>query len=773
MHLNTGFRSTTFIKITAAAFLLSLPSLLVLFGCSSHDVESGVGDASTSASGSVTEYDVALPDSIEEIAALSCSRDGETVYALTGGYFNNSTGVIDGTQTLLWATDDQGATWKPLHDVPAGVDGLGVVSGAVNADGDCFIAALSKEAPAETNESSMPKMDFFYIGQEGDPLKIDYDFGLIDGVNISFVSDDRVLVGDYSNSFLIDTVSGRIVEKYETAASLGMAIAASPVSDGVFVIAGYGDAKCFVGQTGEPCDMPAGLKSMFEEVYADHPQSIVLFNSERGLYCADAKAIYKFSPQSDQYEKMISFTELMLGGGEPYLTGFAVDGKNKSYLSFYSPTLMTAAFKSYSLNKSSTDSVSVSVYTLESNSALNSAILKFQESNPGVQWSVEVGLDGQNATTIEDAIRKLNARLLAGEGPDVILLDGLPISSYIDKQVLADLSEVVGSDVDIQEDYFSNVLKTYSQDGKIYAMPTSFYFYGGQGSSAFIERGSEVAELSKELVREAETGLFGGYKNQYGGDVNSFNKFRATAKALYGLYSPYFVTNGRVDSENLESFYSSCKALQNAMGETVAKGVIDDEADSILYQALDSISGSDQSGIGLVAGAIDLSALLQQQRDAHIAWSSIPTSAACFVPYMSLGINENSIHKSEAQELIRYMLKSEYQDTLVMSFPVERNSFRAVMRDAHPDKHESAEDDELLFEMILGDEQSVYVYKTENESEIEQCVDLVGALSVPTNDDAVVRESVLEGLESYLGDSKTLSQVVSETVNRINLYLAE
>ena len=95
------------------------------------------------------------------------------------------------------------------------------------------------------------------------------------------------------------------------------------------------------------------------------------------------------------------------------------------------------------------------------------------------------------------------------------------------------------------------------------------------------------------------------------------------------------------------------------------------------------------------------------------------------------------------------------------------------MRDAHPDKHESAEDDELLFEMILGDEQSVYVYKTENESEIEQCVDLVGALSVPTNDDAVVRESVLEGLESYLGDSKTLSQVVSETVNRINLYLAE
>lgn len=771
MRSKASIYLTTFDRVFTAACLLLLP--LLFFGCSNQDEESGVDDPSISMLGSVTEYDVALPDSVEEIAALSCSEDGKTVYALTGGYFNNSFDLLTDTQTLLWSTDNQGIIWKPVYDIPAGVDGLGVVAGSINADGDCFFAALSKEASVGVDESSMPKMDFFYVSRDGGLLKINHDFGLVDGVNISFVSNDRVLVGDYSNSFLVDTVSGEVVASYETAVSLGMTMAAAPVTDDTFVIAGYEDARCYAGQTGVPCDMPSGLESMFEEIYADHPQSIVLFSSGSDLYCANTKGVYKFSSQSNQYEKVFSFTELMLGGGEPYLTAFAVDGKGIAYLTFYSPSSMTVAFKSYSLERRSTEDGTVSVYSLESNSELNSAILRFQESNPEIKWTVEIGLDGEGVATTGDAIRKLNTRLLAGEGPDVILLDGLPISSYIDKQMLADLSEVLGSEVNIQEDYFNNVLMTYSQNGQIYALPTSFYFYGCQGSDAFIEQASETTTLSDELVREAEAGLFGNYENQYSGDTEAFSKFRETEKVLYGLYSPGLVKEGRVDPATLESYYSCCKALQNAMGETGTKAAIDKEAESILYQALDSISGSTQNGIGVVAGVIDLSALLQQKRESQVAWSAIPASSACFAPRMSLGINKNSSHKNEARELIRYMLGSEYQSTLVMSLPVKKDSFQNVIRNIHSDKHEDADHEELLFEMILTDEQSIYVYKAENEFEIEQCVDVADSLSVSINDDTVVRESVLEGLENYLNNSKTLSQAVSETENRINLYLAE
>ena len=41
----------------------------------------------------------------------------------------------------------------------------------------------------------------------------------------------------------------------------------------------------------------------------------------------------------------------------------------------------------------------------------------------------EVGMDGEDGVTKEDAIRKLNTRILAGDGPDVIILDGLPVDS--------------------------------------------------------------------------------------------------------------------------------------------------------------------------------------------------------------------------------------------------------------------------------------------------------------------------------------------------------
>ena len=41
-----------------------------------------------------------------------------------------------------------------------------------------------------------------------------------------------------------------------------------------------------------------------------------------------------------------------------------------------------------------------------------------------------------------DTIRALNAELLNGSGADVLMLDGLPVESYMEKGILADLSDL-------------------------------------------------------------------------------------------------------------------------------------------------------------------------------------------------------------------------------------------------------------------------------------------------------------------------------------------
>ncbi|MCL2808376.1 MAG: hypothetical protein FWD27_09570 [Coriobacteriia bacterium] len=87
-----------------------LISLLLLIGCSTQSAGHDGSSAPPNTAGGVTEFTVALPGSVEEIAALSCSKDGKTVYALTGGYFPATSlfGEASDARTLLWATEDQG-----------------------------------------------------------------------------------------------------------------------------------------------------------------------------------------------------------------------------------------------------------------------------------------------------------------------------------------------------------------------------------------------------------------------------------------------------------------------------------------------------------------------------------------------------------------------------------------------------------------------------------------------------------------------------------------
>lgn len=76
----------------------------------------------------------------------------------------------------------------------------------------------------------------------------------------------------------------------------------------------------------------------------------------------------------------------------------------------------------------------------------------------------------ENGVTLEDALSVLNTDILAGKGPDVLILDGMPADSYIEKGVLADISDVVG-EASQKDGIFGNIIESSKKDGKVYAMP--------------------------------------------------------------------------------------------------------------------------------------------------------------------------------------------------------------------------------------------------------------------------------------------------------------
>ncbi|MCL2509098.1 MAG: ABC transporter substrate-binding protein [Oscillospiraceae bacterium] len=133
----------------------------------------------------------------------------------------------------------------------------------------------------------------------------------------------------------------------------------------------------------------------------------------------------------------------------------------------------------------------LTVFSLYDNATARLAVGEFQRKNPGVRVRLEVGIETKsssnimimgpngapeetdNSATVEDVIRALNTQLMAGSGPDLIILDGLPLQSYIEKGVLKDITSFVQRLTD-EESLLANLTGAYSFEGKTYAVPSRF-----------------------------------------------------------------------------------------------------------------------------------------------------------------------------------------------------------------------------------------------------------------------------------------------------------
>ena len=87
--------------------------------------------------------------------------------------------------------------------------------------------------------------------------------------------------------------------------------------------------------------------------------------------------------------------------------------------------------------------------------------------------NLEIGMSGEDSVTVSDALRTLNTDIMAGKGPDILILDGMPVENYIQKGLLEDITDTVES-ADQEDGLFENIMKTYERDDKIYAVPLGF-----------------------------------------------------------------------------------------------------------------------------------------------------------------------------------------------------------------------------------------------------------------------------------------------------------
>lgn len=481
----------------------------------------------------------------------------------------------------------------------------------------------------------------------------------------------------------------------------------------------------------------------------------------------EGEGIVKYCVEKDETTHAIN--EEVLNGcidtiNEP-ITGLAVQGENivvctagksgsESNLYF----LQKEQTKKNEKDKTDTGKNTVlKIYSLKENSMIRSSLAFFRREHTDISINYTVGYTGEDGFSVSDAIRKLNTEIMADEGPDIIVLDNLPVEEYISKGVLEPVTDIVNEKKD---EIFFNMIEGYNKESEIFCVPTTFRIPVIIGISEVVS-----AESSKAVIDQME---------QQESPVLTRQDFPYAA--MYMFVTSDMVEKDGMNEEKLTAYYNDLLRLKE-MGNVTDKIV--GESDYSMNQTVnifpygesdvtsDIYFGEAKAGVGQIAYADSYIKLNSARKQADIQFDYLNKSGGnYYIPTEVLGINSRSSYKDAAKEFLSLYLTEEVQNTNTMGFSINRNSMRnsAAVTDSpqyYSTIYKNLEDTSGLDLCTLS---------TDEFNELLQFVELA---DTPVRVDAVVTETVMEQADKILYEGLDVQTAVKTVCDKIDLYLKE
>lgn len=427
----------------------------------------------------------------------------------------------------------------------------------------------------------------------------------------------------------------------------------------------------------------------------------------------------------------------------------------------------------------------LNVYSLEENDSLRQAASLFQKEHQDVYVRYEIGMAGSDAVTREDAIRKLNTEILAGEGPDIMLLDGLPQASYEEKGVLADVSGIV-EDMTGEEALFPNIVEACREDGKIYALPIRIQLPVAAGKAEYVEKIEDLESLA-DVVEEMR-------EETPEGPVLGMNSAAELLEVLSIASSRTWTDEtGAVDERALTEFLTAAKRIWEAeisgLDEEFSEddtryggGISRDAGEEYATVSKHAVSIAMEEqllALGKMYG-VDfdydvLTSVAGQEEDFGFRFWNGQTENG-FIPDGMAAVLANSAEEELALTFYRFLFGRELQDMdLTGGLPVNMASFDTFAVNPYVDPQGFMEENAAGALVVVDD--SGRTYRVDllwpSEEDFGKLREMVSSVSVVNAGDATVKETVCEVGQKVLADDMTPEEAAREIVKRSAIYLAE
>ena len=388
--------------------------------------------------------------------------------------------------------------------------------------------------------------------------------------------------------------------------------------------------------------------------------------------------------------------------------------------------------------------------------------ISFETLYSASQW------EEQNAMVKQDDLDRLNTEILAGEGPDVLLLDALSIDIYGKQGIFADLSDLLNNP---QEPILNNLAQAYKNEEGIYAIPLRFSMLLAIGEKELLDEGFSLEKIAA-------------YQEEHKNEKVMFKIHEEDRiNMMMDLWQGKLIDNeGHANEEAITSYLTSLNSIirKNSNGwggEDWRVGFTPQTALSINLMKADIVKVSAMPELQSIINILE-------QMPNCIMTDNIEGQKNIVQPQQIVAISKNSKHQEAAKDFINLALSSEAQEDEEMfnsfqkeGLPTNSNALIEILLNNQHRKEKTGENrisynkwmDAGEYGGALGSELQEFGHLDEMKNFLEQCK----TAKVQKPIDETVRRLIGEEGMRYFNEEITLETAVNNILEKMELHMME
>ena len=415
---------------------------------------------------------------------------------------------------------------------------------------------------------------------------------------------------------------------------------------------------------------------------------------------------------------------------------------------------------------------------------IEAAISKFQKAHPEINVEVKdysaavistsaAGPDEEEfkrAQKAEEDYQKIiSTELMAGSGPDIMEIGGLPYKKFIDKNVLANMSELIKNDTsfDISR-YNQNLLDACKYKENLYIMPIYFSFQSFGGSKSIMKKEGINIDSTKWTWEEFLSIAQKISKDTDGdGKQDQYALPKMTAEELFGwIYSNEFTNFVDYDKKTAKFDSPEFINILKFSKDFSAKNVFSPTytADKLWEMTDTGTIGFNQYYLSTYHGVIYSQCL----NNGEVEFLNMPSisgkgNSNYFTPGRTYSINNNSKMKAEAWEFIKFLLSDEIQSSSDMyDFAISNNALKEQA------KNQLSQD--YVYTAYKDKGRNV---KPLTQADVDMVNKMIQELKTIPYADTTAGQIVDEGAKEFFSGKKTAEEAAKLIQDKVNIYLNE